>query len=67
MEAFRRIIDKVGLVVDPSPEQIADAIIAIYQDSQLSKYKAGVAIEKQKYSWETFCSKIMQLYQNIPT
>lgn len=59
--------DKVGLVVDPSPEQIADAIIAIYQDSQLSKYKAGVAIEKQKYSWETFCSKIMQLYQNIPT
>ena len=52
--------EKVGLVAEPTPRSIADAILRVYQ---LGEYYfiPQVRAEKKKYSWQTLIEAIMKL------
>ncbi|MEZ4910102.1 MAG: glycosyltransferase [Saprospiraceae bacterium] len=43
----------IGIVADPDPRAIASAMTQSY-DFDLTQFAEDIAIEKQKYSWETF-------------
>jgi D-inositol-3-phosphate glycosyltransferase len=52
---------KVGYVVNPIPENIADAIIKFYEEKKEKEFSENAAIEKQKYSWEKMIEAIDKL------
>jgi glycosyltransferase involved in cell wall biosynthesis len=52
--------EKVGLVVEPNPEAIADGILKFYQLGE-NYFIPHLRIEKQKYSWENLVKAIKSL------
>ena len=55
---------KVGLVVAPTPEAIADGILKFYQLGE-NYFIPHLRNEKQKYSWATMVSTIFHLTNDI--
>ncbi|MCZ2393863.1 MAG: glycosyltransferase family 4 protein [Chitinophagales bacterium] len=53
--------NKVGLVVEPNEIAVADAILQFYQEAKEIEFINNILIEKEKYSWNTLCTKIKQL------
>jgi len=53
--------NKVGYVVKPTPEKIADSLIAYFKDEKEIKFTKNVIQEKEKYSWSTMINKISSL------
>ena len=52
--------EKVGLVVAPNPEAIADGILRFYQLGE-DFFIPHLRSEKEKYSWEKMCNEIREL------
>ncbi|MFH1295823.1 MAG: glycosyltransferase [Bacteroidota bacterium] len=52
---------KVGYVVQPDPQHIADAIVKFYRENKEQEFSAEVAIEKEKYSW----SKMLEAVESL--
>lgn len=50
---------KCGYVVEPAPEAVADALADF--TSRKPDFSAGLAEEKKKYSWQTFCHNTIDL------
>lgn len=55
----------VGVVCKPDEESLADAIDRMYAEGALEKYRAGVAEERKRFSWEEMCDRIMELYDRV--
>ena len=55
---------KVGLVVEPNPQAIADGILKFYQLGE-AYFIPNLREEKKKYSWDNLTSSIGQLAKNI--
>lgn len=55
---------KSGLVCEPDPKQIADAILQFYQLGE-DYFIPHLRMEKQKYSWSRFTKGIMNLAEAI--
>ena len=55
---------KVGLVVEPNPQAIADGILKFYQLGE-AYFIPDLREEKKKYSWYNLASAIEQLAKNI--
>src|SRR5574344_446874 len=53
--------DKIGYVVEPNAQQIADAIVRYYQDNKEEAFTIGVREEKKKYAWCEMTKAIEQL------
>ncbi|AIM36463.1 glycosyl transferase family 1 [Sphingobacterium sp. ML3W] len=53
----------VGLVVEPTAEEVAKGIIAFYQDDRSRLFRENMKEEKKKYSWDTFGEEILRLGQ----
>ncbi len=51
---------KVGFIAEPEPASIADAILRFYEPGSLPGLKENIAIEKKKYTWETFTEVMMK-------
>jgi glycosyltransferase involved in cell wall biosynthesis len=56
--------DKVGIVVEPNVDAIAQGIEKLYEKGA-SNYIPNIIEEKKKYSWETMASNFLILYQQI--
>ena len=56
--------NQVGVVVSPSPEAIADGIIALYDKGE-SFYIPQIKMEKQKYTWEQMADNFLNLHQQL--
>jgi glycosyltransferase involved in cell wall biosynthesis len=56
--------DKVGIVVEPNVDAIAQGIEKLYEKGA-SYYIPNIIEEKKKYSWETMASNFLILYQQI--
>ena len=56
--------EKVGLVVEPNPQAIADGILKFYQLGE-AYFIPHLRSEKQKYSWNSLVTAIRQLAENI--
>lgn len=52
---------KVGFVVEPEAQQIADAIVRYFEENWQERLTAGVLEEKKKYAWENMTGAIEQL------
>jgi glycosyltransferase involved in cell wall biosynthesis len=55
---------KVGLVVEPNPQAIADGILRFYQLGE-DYFIPHLRNEKQKYSWSNMAMAILRLAENI--
>ncbi len=51
---------KVGLVCEPDPKAIADAMLQM-METGTSVFVPGIKEEKIKYSWERMCEKILDI------
>jgi len=53
---------KVGFVVNPLPEEVADAIVRFYKNDLGDLFLRNIRIEKNKYSWNYFVNNIRSLF-----
>jgi glycosyltransferase involved in cell wall biosynthesis len=56
--------EKVGLVAEPAPASIADAILRFYELGE-DYFIPHLRIEKQKYSWQNLAKTIIDLANDI--
>ena len=56
---------KVGFVVNPETNAIADGIYRFFAETDRKKMVQGVQEEKGKYSWESFVERLMNLEGKI--
>jgi D-inositol-3-phosphate glycosyltransferase len=56
---------KVGYVVNPSSENIAEAILKFYYEEKEQEFTLNVIEEKAKYSWESMLETISKLMKEI--
>lgn len=54
---------KIGYVVAPDAEQIANALVRYYKDHNEEAFTEGVRREKQKYSWSRMTAAVLQAAQ----
>lgn len=53
---------KIGFVVEPNAQQIADALVAYYQEDKESTFIENVKEEKKKYAWDKMTATILSVY-----
>jgi D-inositol-3-phosphate glycosyltransferase len=58
---------KVGYVVKPDPECIAEAILKFYLEKKEDEFTAHVMLEKARYSWDRMLETILKLSKEIAT
>lgn len=56
---------KVGYVVEPDSEKIADALFDFYEGSKMEEFEANVLEEKKRFSWENMVNTILDLSERI--
>jgi glycosyltransferase involved in cell wall biosynthesis len=56
---------KVGYVVDPGPDAIADAICDFYENDRREFFTQNVIAEKEKFSWGSMVETIGVVYEKI--
>lgn len=56
---------KVGFVVPPEVQPIADAMVRFYEEGWRQRLEAGVAEERKKYAWSRMTDTIGQLAGNV--
>jgi len=54
---------KVGYVIEPDINQLADAILKFYNQEKESEFIKNVVIEKQKYSWDNMIETIDEVIE----
>ena len=52
---------KVGYVVEPQAEQIADALLDFFHNHRTEDFTSNIHAEKEKYSWQQMTQSIIQL------
>jgi len=56
--------NKVGYVVNPSPEDVAEAILKFYSLNKEAEFLENIKTEKKKYSWQRMIEAINNLLNN---
>ena len=60
------VADKVcGYVVQPQPEDIAEAIIDYFENNRQEEFTEGVKMEKEKFSWDKMTASIIEVYRKM--
>ncbi len=57
--------DVTGLLCDPEPRSIADAIRRACTDGNLERYRSNMAEQKKRFSWRATAEKMFELYAAI--
>ena len=52
---------KVGYVVNPNPDEIADALKDFFDNNRQEEFEKNILVEKEKYSWENMIEAINAL------
>ncbi len=52
---------KIGYVMEPEAQQIADALISYYDNAKESEFTENVKVEKQNYAWSKMTGAIQTL------
>lgn len=56
---------KIGYVVEPQAQDIADALVRFYQENREDEFVQGVREEKKKYSWDRMTGAVLNVFNNI--
>ncbi|SFF76225.1 glycosyltransferase [Sunxiuqinia elliptica] len=54
---------KIGYVVQPSPDAIADAIVDFYSQNRQAEFEQNLIEEKKKFSWEHMVNAFLSVYK----
>jgi len=55
----------VGYVVEPEPDEIANALIDFFENNRFEEFTKNIQTEKLRFSWKTMTGNIMQLAAKI--
>lgn len=53
---------KVGFVVNPDAESVAEAVENLYKGDTLERFRSNMQEERKRFSWEEMCDRITELY-----
>jgi D-inositol-3-phosphate glycosyltransferase len=53
---------KIGYVVEPDSQKIADALVDFYGNERLDEFEANMAEEKKKFSWANMVNTFLSVY-----
>lgn len=56
---------KIGYVVEPDSQSIANALVDFYQNERMAEFEANIPEEKKKFSWENMVHTFLSVYQLI--
>ena len=56
---------KIGYVVEPDSQKIADALVDFYVHDRMAGFEANMADEKKKFSWENMANTFLFVYNKI--
>ncbi len=56
---------KIGYVVNPDAQDIADALVHYYKENKEEEFTAGVREEKRKYGWDRMTAAVLISYSQI--
>lgn len=56
---------KIGYVVEPEIQKIADALVDFYENERLVEFEANIVDEKKKFSWENMVNTFLFLYNKL--
>jgi len=56
---------KIGYVVEPESQNIADALVDFYENERMSEFEANMIEEKKKFSWANMANKFLNVYSKI--
>ncbi len=56
---------KVGYLAEPNPENITEAILKYFNETDKNQMIENIIDEKKKYSWEILTKKLVSLYQEV--
>lgn len=56
---------KIGYVVNPDAQDIADALVRYYKENKEEEFTAGVREEKLKYGWDRMTTAVLNSYSQI--
>ena len=56
---------KIGYVVEPNAQSIADALLNYYKEHREEAFTAGVREEKKKYGWDRMTAAVLKAYSKI--
>jgi D-inositol-3-phosphate glycosyltransferase len=56
---------KVGYVVDPNPQAIADKLVDFFQYQRGDSFREHLLAEKKKYAWSTMTESLFKLYHQL--
>ncbi len=58
---------KVGYVVEPNAQAVADAIVDFYKNHKEFVMRDNIKVEKKKYAWSAMLNKIAEIAAQIPS
>lgn len=56
---------KIGYVVEPDSQQIANALVDFYLNNRMPEFEANIVEEKKKFSWSHMANTILSVYDKI--
>lgn len=57
--------DRAGLVCAPSVEGVAQAVERIAKPEMQERLRQGMAEESKRFTWETMCAKLLEVYRMV--
>jgi glycosyltransferase involved in cell wall biosynthesis len=58
---------KIGYVVEPESQKIADALVDFYENKRMSEFEANIVEEKKKFSWSNMANTFLSVYNKTDT
>ena len=56
---------KIGYVVEPESQEIADALVDFYENDRIAEFEANIVEEKKKFTWENMANAFLFMYNEI--
>jgi len=56
---------KVGYVVEPNSDEIANALIDFFENNRIEDFTNNILKEKERFSWDKMTKSIMELAGQI--
>jgi glycosyltransferase involved in cell wall biosynthesis len=56
---------KIGYVVDPNSNSIADALVDFYLHTRRTEFESNMVEEKKKFSWANMVNTFLSVYQSV--
>ncbi len=54
---------KIGYVVEPDSQNIADALVDFYANNRIQEFEANIEAEKKKFSWSNMVNTFISMYE----